>query len=147
MSKLLDAAATLIGWINHSATDEDEQTIAPNTTVMLSTPLDAADVFTFAASHPGHTAAVTFTLSVAPLRKDGTMGSWVQAAQVAIPAAGGRVEAPINGQLLTVAAGDAANVDDYCLVYARCQTTVPAVPPENPPVPAVVTGAYAGLTF
>ncbi len=141
MGKLIDAAATLIGWINHTATDEDERTIAPNTTVMLSTPLDAADVFTFVASHPGSATAVTFTLEVAPLKQDGTMGTWVEVAQVAIPAAGGRVESPINGRLLTVAAPDAGTVDEHSLYYARCQTT------DTVPAPVVVTGAYAGLTF
>ena len=61
-NRLLDAATTLLGWINHTATDQDERLIAAGTTVKLSTPLDAADGFTFVASHPGHTDAVTFTL-------------------------------------------------------------------------------------
>jgi hypothetical protein len=146
MAKPIDAAATLLGWINHTATDQDERTIAPGTIIKLSTPLDAAEVFTFVASHPGHSAALTFTLEVAPERLDGTLGSWVQAAQVAIPAAGGRVEAPINGGNLSVASGDASDVGAFSLYFARCQTTVPGTPP-NPPVAATVTGAYAGLTF
>ncbi|MGB5135418.1 MAG: hypothetical protein WBN89_09630 [Prochlorococcaceae cyanobacterium] len=134
-NRLLDATTTLLGWINHTATDQDERLIAAGTTVKLSTPLDAADGFTFVASHPGHTAAVTFTLEVAPERKDGTMGSWVQAAEVAIPAGGGHVEAPISGSLLQVAAADALNVNPYSLCYARVLAA-----------PAPPAGAYAGLT-
>lgn len=149
MGQLLDAATTLLGWVNHSAEPhKDERVIAPNTTVRLSTPLDAAEVFTFVASHPGHSAAVTFTLEVAPELRDGTMGSWVQAAQVAIPAAGGRVEAPINGSLLSAAAADAADVNGYCLVYARCRLTMPGPDLEAEPGELAVdpAGAYAGLT-
>jgi hypothetical protein len=134
-NRLLDAATTLLGWINHTATDQDERVIAAGTTVKLSTPLDAADGFTFLASHPGAAGAITFTLEVAPERKDGTMGTWVQAAEVAIPAGGGQVEAPIGGSLLQVAAADAPNVTPPCMVYARVLAA-----------PAPPAGAYAGLT-
>jgi hypothetical protein len=134
-NRLLDAATTLLGWINHTATDQNERVIAAGTTVKVSTPLDAADGFTFVASHPGHSAAVTFSLEVAPELKDGTMGTWVPAAEVAIPAAGGHVEAPISGSLLQVAAPDALNVNPHCMVYARVLTD-----------PAPPAGAYAGLT-
>ncbi|MCP9887817.1 hypothetical protein KBY96_07715 [Cyanobium sp. ATX 6A2] len=137
-NRLLDATTTLLGWINYTATDQEERVIAAGTTVKLSTPLDAADVFTFTASHPGHSAAVTFTLEVAPELKDGTMGTWVPAAEVAIPAAGGHVEAPISGSLLQVAAPDALNVNPHCMVYAR------VLVPEVPGAPA---GAYVGLTY
>lgn len=148
MAKLLDAATTLMGWVNVSAEPHiGERTIAQNTTVLLTTPLDTADTFTFIATHPGHAAAVTFTLEVAPLLIDGSMGSWVQAAQVAIPAAGGRVEAPLNGQLLTVAPADLDDVREGHMLYARVSATVPAPEAGDPPLPANPAGAYAGLTF
>jgi len=148
MGKLLDAATTLVGWVNYSATPhEEERTIAPGATVKLSTPLDAADSFTFVATHPGHSAAVTFTLEVAPELLDGTMGSWVTAGEVAIPAAGGRVEAPMVGAALAVASADEGDVGDFSIYYARVATTVPGAAPEDPPVAATVTGAYAGLTY
>lgn len=149
MGHLLDAATTLLGWVNHSAEPhKDERVIAPNTTVRLSTPLDAADAFTFVATHPGHSAAVTYTLEVAPELRDGTMGTWVQAAQVAVPASGGRVEAPINGTLLNVAAADAADVAGPCLVFARCRLTMPNPDPqaEEGALETDPAGAYAGLT-
>ena len=141
MSRPIDAAATLVGWINHTATDPNERTIAGGTTVKLSTPLDAADVFTFVAAHPGHAAAVTFTLEVAPELLNGTMGTWVQAAEVAIPAGGGRVEAPLNGGNLAVAPADADDVGAYSVVFARCLMTNPSDVTVSP------AGAYAGLTF
>ncbi len=131
----LDAATTLLGWINHSATDQNERLITSGTTIRLSTPLDAAEAFTFVASHPGAAAPITFALEVAPQRTDGTIGTWVQAAEVAIPAAGGQVEAPLSGSMLTVAAPDAANVKPPSLLYARVVST-----------PAPPAGAYAGLT-
>ncbi len=148
MAKLLDAATTLMGWVNYSATPhEEERVIAQATTVKLTTPLDLADTFTFVASHPGHVAAVTFTLQVAPELLDGTMGTWVQAAQVAVPAGGGRVEAPLNGSLLSVASADLSDVAPGHMLYARVTATVPAAQPEDPPVAANPSGAYAGLTY
>ena len=141
MSRPIDAAATLVGWINHTATDPNERTIAGGTTVKLSTPLDAADVFTFVASHPGTLTAVTFTLEVAPELLNGTMGTWVQAAEVAIPAGGGRVEAPLNGANLAVAPADASDVGAYSLYFARVLMTNPSDVSVTP------AGAYAGLTF
>lgn len=142
MGHLLDAATTLIGWVNHSAEPhQGERMIAANTTVKISTPLDAADAFTFVASHPGHAAAVTFTLEVAPEKRDGTIGTWVQVTQVAIPAPGGRVEAPLNGSLLSVDAADADDVAPYSVVYARATMSDPSAAPVTP------AGAYAGLTY
>jgi hypothetical protein len=53
--------------VNYSAEPhKEERVIEAGTVVKLSTPLDAADVFTFVVSHPGHSEAVTFTLEVAP---------------------------------------------------------------------------------
>lgn len=153
MGRLLDADTTLLGWVNHSAEPhKDERVIAPNTTVRLSTPLDAAETFTFVASHPGHSAAVTFTLEVAPELRDGSMGTWVQAAQVAIPAAGGRVEAPLHGSMLALDAADVADAGEGAIVYARVSASQPGAPtgtpPQpGPPVPANPAGAYSGLTY
>jgi hypothetical protein len=142
MGKLLDAATTLIGWVNFSAEPHvEERVIAANTTVKISTPLDAADAFTFVAAHPGHSTPVTFTLEVAPEKRDGTIGTWVQVTQVAIPAPGGRVEAPLNGSLLTVDAADADDVGEFSVYYARATMSDPSADPVSP------AGAYAGLTF
>lgn len=142
MAPLLDAATTLIGWVNHSAEPHvGERVIAANTTVRISTPLDAADAYTFVASHPGHSTPVTFTLEVAPEKHDGSIGTWLQVTQVAIPAPGGRVEAPLNGSLLTVDAADADDVGEYCVYYARASMRDPSAEPVSP------AGAYAGLTF
>jgi len=142
MGKLLDAATTLIGWVNYSAEPHvEERVIAANTTIKITTPLDAADAFTFVASHSGHDAAVTFSLEVAPEKRDGTIGTWVQVAQVAIPAPGGRVEAPLNGSLLAVDAADVDDVGDYSFYYARALMSDPSEEPVT------LAGAYAGLTY
>lgn len=74
-NRLLDAATTLVGWVNYSATDPYCRTLENATTVKLSTPLEAAKAFTFIASHPGAQEAVTFVLEVAPALEDGTVGS------------------------------------------------------------------------
>ena len=88
-NKLIDAVTTLVGWINHSATDPFERVRASAEVVKISTPLDAAGHFTFLAQHPGAAAAVTFLLELAPELKDGTIGTWVTAASVGcrLPAA------------------------------------------------------------
>jgi hypothetical protein len=92
-NKLIDAVTTLVGWINYSATDPFERTRVSAEIVRLSVPLDTVEHFTLLFSHPGAAAAVTAVLQVAPLLKDGTTGTWVTAATVAIPAAGGQIEA------------------------------------------------------
>jgi hypothetical protein len=135
-NRLLDASTTLLGWINHTATDQNERVIAAGTAVKLNTPLDAAETFTFLANHPGHTDPVTYTLELAPERRDGTIGTWFQVSEVAIPAAGGTVEAPISGFALQIAAPDVPLSPDYSVLYARVAVT-----------PSAPEGAYAGLTF
>ncbi len=135
-NKLIDAATTLVGWVNYSATDPFERTRVSNETVRLTTPLDAADHFSLIASHPGAAAAVTVVLQLAPALKDGTIGTWVTVATVAIPAAGGRVEAPISGDGLVVAPADAANVALPSFIYARATLT-----------PSTPNGAHVSLTY
>lgn len=135
-NRLLDAATTLVGWVNHSATEPYCRTLESATSVKLSTPLEAAEAFTFIASHPGAEEAVTFSLEVAPELEDGTVGTWVNVATVAVPAEGGRVEAPISGSSLQADAADAELLAHPTFVYARGQVQPEAVP-----------GAYAGLSF
>jgi len=135
-NKLVDAVTTLVGWINYSATDPFERVRVSAEVVKISTPLDAAGHFTFIAQHPGAAAAVTYLLELAPELMDGTIGTWVTAASVAVPAAGGQVEATISGGALAVDPADAANVKEFSFTYARCTLT-----PDTP------AGAYAGLTY
>ncbi len=135
-NKLIDAITTLVGWVNYSATDPFERTRVSAEVVRLTTPLDAAADFTLLASHPGAAAAVTVVLALAPLLKDGTIGTWVTAATVAIPAAGGRIEAPISGGNLAVAPADAANVMLPAFYYARATIT-----------PSTPNGAHVSLTY
>jgi hypothetical protein len=136
-NRLLDASTTLLGWVNYSAEPHvEERVIAAGTAVKLTTPLDAAGTFTFLANHPGHSDPITYTLELAPERRDGTIGTWFQAAEVAIPAAGGTVEAPISGAMLQIAAPDAPLSPEYSVLYARVSVA-----------PSAPDGAYAGLTF
>jgi hypothetical protein len=79
------------------------------------------------ASHPGHSEAVTVTLELAPLLADGTAGSWITAAAVAIPAAGGKVEAIISGAALLINPADSELITPPCLRLARA-TVSPATP-------------------
>ena len=134
-NKLIDAATTLVGWINNSASDPFERTRVSAEIVRLSVPLDSVEHFTLLFSHPGAAAAVTAVLQVAPLLKDGTTGTWVTAATVAIPAAGGQVEATISGDSLVPVAGDLANVVEQCFFFARATLT-----------PSTPTGAHVSLT-
>lgn len=134
-NKLIDAVTTLVGWINYSATDPFERTRVSAEIVRLSVPLDTTDNFTLLFSHPGAAAAVTAVLQVAPLLKDGTTGTWVTAATVAIPAAGGQIEATISGDALVPAAGDLVNVVDPCFFFARATLT-----------PSTPAGAHVSLT-
>lgn len=135
-NKLIDAATTLVGWVNYNATDPFERTRISAEVVRLTTPLDAAERFSLLASHPGAAAAVTVVLELAPLLKDGTAGSWVTAATVAIPALGGQVEAPIAGGSLAVAPADAANVELPSFFFARATLT-----------PSTPNGAHVSLTY
>jgi hypothetical protein len=116
---LLDAQTILIGYVNRGATRDSEATISESTTIPLNTKLDAASIFSVIASHPGHGTAVTVSVEVAPVLDNGTIGTWFEAAEVVIPAAGGRVETYINGHDLAVDAADAPNVTVPCIAYAR----------------------------
>jgi len=93
---LLDAATVLVGWTNRSATRDTEKLFASGEVVRLNTKLDATLHFTLMVSHPGHSVAVETQLELAPVLRDGTMGTFVGVATVAIPAEGGRVEAYIS---------------------------------------------------
>ena len=131
----LDAATILVGYTNRSATRGSEKTLLSNETVRLNTKLDAAALFSLICSHPGHSEAVTVTLEFAPLLNDGSTGSFVTAATVSIPAAGGRVETYINGHELTIAPADAPNVTLPCIAFARAVVA-----------PATPAGMIVGLT-
>ena len=134
-NKLIDAVTTLVGWINHSATDPFERTRASAEIVRLSVPLDTVEHFSVLFSHPGAAAAVTAVVAVAPLLKDGTTGTWVTAATVAVPAAGGQVEATISGTSLAPVAGDLANAVKPAFFFARATLT-----------PSTPAGAQVSLT-
>jgi hypothetical protein len=54
-------------------------------------------------------------------------GSWITAAAVAIPAAGGKVEAIISGAALLINPADSALITPPCLRLARA-TVSPATP-------------------
>jgi hypothetical protein len=95
-NKRLDALTTLVGWINSSATDPLERTRLSNEVVRMSTPLDTAEQVTLVTSHPGASSAITVVLALAPLLKDGSTGTFVNAATVVIPAVGGLIETVIN---------------------------------------------------
>jgi len=79
-NKRLDALTTLVGWINSTATDPLERTRLSNEVVRLSTPLDAAEQITLVTSHPGAGSPITVVLALAPLLKDGSTGTFVNAA-------------------------------------------------------------------
>lgn len=132
---LIDAATALVGWINYNATDPFERTRISGEVVKLTTRLDAASSFMLVASHPGAVGAVTVQLQLAPELKDGTVGTWVTAATVSIPAIGGRVETILSGGSLAVAPADAANVLLPAFAYARANVT-----------PSTPSGCYVGLT-
>jgi len=139
-TRLLDAQTVLVGWINHSATDCYEHTRNSGDVVNLGTDLDAASSFVLVASHAGHSEAVTVTLELAPLLADGTAGSWITAAAVAIPAAGGKVEAIISGAGLLIDPADSEQISPPCLRLARA-----TVSPATPPGMSVALTANQGL--
>jgi len=139
-TRLLDAQTVLIGWINHSATDCYEHIRTSGETVNLGTDLDAATSFVLVASHPGHSEAVTVTLELAPLLADGTAGTWMSAAAVAIPAAGGKVETTIGGQDLQPDPADAESAVPPCIRLARA-----VVSPASPEGMFVALTAVEGL--
>ena len=123
----LDAGTILVGWTNHSATRDSEKLFASGEVVRLNTMLDATSRFSMLVSHPGHSEAVTVVLHLAPILRDGTRGTFVPVATVAIPAEGGKVEAYISGQDVLLDAADVGNVEVPCLCFAKALVT-PATP-------------------
>jgi hypothetical protein len=67
-------------------------------------------------------------LALAPLLKDGSTGTFVNAATVVIPAVGGLIETVINPANLVLAGTDGANSKAPCLFLARA-TVSPITPP------------------
>ena len=132
---LIDAETTLVGWTNRSAMRPIEHTYLSGEEVLLSTKLDAAACFSLIASSPGSESTVEVELQLAPVLRDGSCGSWISAAVVALPAEGGRVEAFISGHDLQIAPVDAANVDCPAICFARALVT-----------PITPAGMHVGLT-
>ena len=139
-TRLLDAQTVLVGWINHSATDCYEHSRSSGDVVNLGTDLDATSAFVLVASHPGHSQAVTVTLELAPLLDDGSAGTWITASAVAIPAAGGKVEAAISGAALLLNPADSELITPPCLRLARA-----VVSPASPVGMTVALTANQGL--
>jgi len=139
-TRLLDAQTVLIGWINHSATDCYEHIRTSGEIVNLGTDLEATTSVVLVASHPGHSEAVTVTLELAPLLSDGTAGTWMSAAAVAIPAAGGKVETTIGGQDLRPDPADTGSARPPCIRLARA-----VVSPASPEGMFVALTAVEGL--
>ena len=133
----LDAGTVLVGWIEASATRPTGQRRVSAEIVKLNTKLDATSRFTLLVSHPGHHVAVEVLLELAPLLRDGTQGTFVPVATVAIPAEGGRIEAYISGHDIQLDAADAGDVDGPALCFARAiVTSADADPNATPPVPS-----------
>ena len=132
---LLDAETTLVGWTNRSAIRGHEHTFLSGEEVLLNTKLDAASRFSLVVSHPGADGPVEVELQLAPVLRDGTTGSWVTAAKVALPAEGGRVEAFLSGHDIQLSAADLADVDLPAVCFAKALVT-----------PATPEGMHVGLT-
>jgi hypothetical protein len=132
---LLDAATVLVGWTNRSATRSTDKVFASGEVVKLNTKLDSAARFSLLVSHPGHSAAVTVVLHLAPQLRDGTRGTFIPVATVAVPAEGGRVEAYISGHDIQLIAADVANADLPALCFAKAVVT-----------PSTPEGMVVGLT-
>lgn len=132
---LLDAATVLVGWTNRSATRDTEKVFVSGEVVRLNTKLDAAVRFSLLASHPGHSVSVTVVLHLAPQLRDGTMGTFVPVATVAVPAEGGLVEAYISGHDVQLDAADVDNADLPALCFAKAIVT-----------PSTPEGLVVGLT-
>ncbi|MCT0230952.1 hypothetical protein KQ306_08830 [Synechococcus sp. CS-1324] len=139
-TRLLDAQTVLVGWINHSATDCYEHIRSSGEIINLGTDLETSASFVLVASHPGHSEAVTVTLELAPLLPDGNAGTWITAAAVAIPAAGGKVEATIAGHGLLPNPADAGSAEPPCIRLARA-----LVSPTSPDGMLVALTASQGL--
>ncbi|MDA0887266.1 MAG: hypothetical protein O2977_06340 [Cyanobacteria bacterium] len=103
--------------------------------MLLTTKLDAASRFSLVVSHPGADSPVEVELLLAPVLRDGTTGSWISAATVALPAEGGRVEAFLSGRDLQLNAADLADVDLPAVCFAKALVS-----------PATPEGMHVGLT-
>jgi hypothetical protein len=112
-----------------------EKVFASGEVVKLNTKLDAASRFSLLVSHPGHSDAVTVVLHRAPQLRDGTMGTFVPVATVAVPAEGGRVEAYISGHDILLDTADVDNADLPALCFAKAVVT-----------PSTPEGMVVGLT-
>jgi hypothetical protein len=125
--KRIDASTTLVGAIAASTTRPAAQIRRSGEVVQLSTKLDAAPCFALVASHPGHSEPVTVKLHLAPVLRDGTVGSFQVVATVAIPAEGGRVEALLSGHDLKPEPADADRVKlpAFCFAKAVVQPSTP----------------------
>lgn len=132
---LIDAETTLVGWTNRSAIRNSERTYLSGEEVMLQTKLDAASRFAFVANNPGSETAVEVKVSFAPLLPDGTIGTWVNAATVALPAEGGRVEAYLSGRDINLDAADLADLDFPAVCFAKAEV-----------LPTTPEGMHVGLT-
>ena len=132
---LLDAETTLVGWTNRSAIRNHEHTFLSGEEVLLNTKLDTASRFSLVVSHPGADSPVEVELLLAPVLRDGTTGSWISAATVALPAEGGRVEAFLSGRDIQLNAADLADVDLPAVCFAKALVS-----------PATPEGMHVGLT-
>jgi hypothetical protein len=132
---LLDAATVLVGYVNRGVDRPAPEQRTSGEVRRLNTRLDATSRFSLLASHPGHSAAVTVVLHLAPELRDGTRGTFVPVATVALPAEGGRVEAYISGHDILLNAADVANADLPALCFARAVVT-----------PSTPAGMVVGLT-
>ena len=132
---LIDAETTLVGWTNRSAIRNSERTYLSGEEVMLQTKLDAASRFALVANNPGSETAVEVKVSFAPLLRDGTIGTWVNAATVALPAEGGRVEAYLSGRDINLDAADLADLDLPAVCFAKAEV-----------LPTTPEGMHVGLT-
>ena len=132
---LLDAETTLVGWTNRSAIRNHEHTFLSGDEVLLNTKLDAASRFSLVVSHPGADSPVEVELLLAPVLRDGTTGSWISAATVALPAEGGRVEAFLSGRVLQLISADLADVYLPAVCFAKALVS-----------PATPEGMHVGLT-
>ena len=132
---LIEAETTLVGWTNRSAIRSSERTYLSGEEVLLNTKLDAASRFSLVVSHPGAPSPVEVQLYFAPVLRDGTIGTWVVATTVALPAEGGRVEAFLSGRDIQLNSADLVDVDLPAVCFAKAEVN-----------PATPDGMHVGLT-
>ena len=134
-NNLLDAETVLVGTIQRGAGRPTALTRSSGEEVRLNTKLDAASRFCFQVSHPGAATPIEAELLIAPIRQDGSTGTYVSVCKVAVPAEGGRVEALVNGSAIAIVAADRRRSPMPCLAMAKAVIT-----------PAAPDGLLAGLT-